>query len=253
MKIRVLTLFPDTVDEVMQHSMVGRALQEGQVDYASINIRDFAVNRYGRVDDTLYGGGTGMLMMCDPVYEAWEKARSDFPEQGKVKTLYLSPKGKVFDQAKALELSKEENLIFLCGHYEGVDQRVLDEIVDEEISLGDFVLTGGELAALTVIDAVVRLLPGVLPSEEAYLEDSHMNYALEHPQYTKPAVWKNKAVPEVLLSGHHENIRRWKKTMSLYETMKKRPDLYEKAEVGEEDLLALLELLKENHGSGSLS
>lgn len=244
MKIRILTLFPDVTDKVLGSSITGRAISDGILDYKAVNIRDFAGNRYGKVDDSLYGGGTGMLMMCDPVYDAWCAAKEAFVSGVRIKTIFMSPKGRVFDQLKAVELSNEENLIILCGHYEGIDQRVLDEIVDEEISIGDYVITGGEIAACVVTDAAVRLLPGVLPDEEAFSEESHMRYALEHPQYTKPSEWHARKVPEVLLSGHHKNISRWKRLMGFRETMKKRPDLFVKMEISEEELLDIAEMIK---------
>lgn len=237
----VLTLFPEIVETVIRASITGRAIESGIINLETINIRDHAGNKYGKVDDSLYGGGTGMLMMCQPVYDAWERAASSIPKGASHRTIYMSPKGRVFDQTKAMELSKEENLIILCGHYEGVDDRVIEEIVDEEISIGDYVLTGGEIPACALIDAVSRLIPDVL-AKEAYSDESHMNYALEHPQYTKPAEWKSKKVPEVLLSGHHKNISNWKRIMSLKETMDKRQDLFEKIDVSREELEELIEM-----------
>ncbi len=251
MDIRVLTLFPEMTDYVIKTSITGRAIAEGKIGFSSVNIRDFADNKYGKVDDSPYGGGTGMLMMCMPVYAAWEFAAASFKEPEKPRTIYLSPKGRVFDQKKAAELSELRNLIFLCGHYEGIDQRVIDEIVDEEISIGDFVLTGGEIAACAVIDASARLVPGVLPDEDAYSEESHMRYALEYPQYTKPAVWKDRKVPDVLLSGHHKNIKEWKRITGLYETMMKRPDLFEKMNVSEDEIEQLLRSVKSDTDQGS--
>lgn len=242
MNFVVLTLFPEIIDFVIGSSITGRAMENDILSLHSINIRDFAGNKYGKVDDTLYGGGTGMLMMCDPVYDAWSHAKSDVLKSKKTKTIYMSPKGQLFNQKKAIELSCEENLIILCGHYEGIDQRVLDEIVDEEISIGDYVLTGGEIAACVVIDAVSRLVKGVLPSEEAFLEESHMNYCLEHPQYTKPAIWNGREVPKVLLSGHHKNIKKWKRLMGLKETMLKRPDLFEKMNITENEIKELIQI-----------
>ncbi|MFA6735661.1 MAG: tRNA (guanosine(37)-N1)-methyltransferase TrmD, partial [Saccharofermentanales bacterium] len=172
MEIRVLTLFPDLMDAVVLSSITGRAVNEGLIGYRAVDIRDYAGNKYGKVDDSVYGGGKGMLMMCGPVYDSWLSAKSSFDSESDPITIYMSPKGKVFDQKKAIELSQKENIIFLCGHYEGIDQRVLDVIVDEEISIGDYVLTGGEIAACAVIDATARLVPGVLPGEEAYSDES---------------------------------------------------------------------------------
>ena len=248
MNITILTLFPEVIDAVLGKSIIGRAVDAGILSIRAVDIRDFAPNRYGKVDDTLYGGGTGMLMMCQPVYDAWCSVTGG---QKKGRTLYMSPKGKVFHQQMAVSLAKEEELILLCGHYEGIDQRVLDEIVDEEISIGDYVLTGGEIAACTVVDAVARLIPGVLPDEDAYRDESHMNYALEHPQYTKPAVWNGRAVPEVLLSGHHRNIRDWKRIRGLYETLRKRPDLFDRMEIGTSDLEELIRIIGEESGLSS--
>lgn len=257
MNITVLTLFPDIIDTVLGKSIIGRAIDAGILHIRSVDIRDFTQNKYGKVDDTLYGGGTGMLMMCQPVYDAWRFAvgtdTAAMPEEPapvrRARTIYMSPKGKVFNQKMAVELAREEELIILCGHYEGIDQRVLDEIVDEEISIGDYVITGGEIAACTVIDAIARLVPGVLPDEDAYSDESHMNYALEHPQYTKPALWNGREVPEVLLSGHHKNIADWKRITGLYETMLKRPDLFDKMDITESDLVELIRLNKlyDNH------
>jgi tRNA (guanine37-N1)-methyltransferase len=224
MRISVLTLFPEMIEQSVGSSITGRALQSGIFDLETIQIRDFAVNRYGKVDDYCFGGGTGMLMMAEPVWQAWEKACGFQAE--KRRTVYLSPKGRVFDQAKAAELAELDQLILLCGHYEGIDQRVLDEIVDEDLSIGDYVLTGGELAACVVIDALLRLIPGVLPNDEAYSRESHMDGLLEHPQYTRPASWHGVNAPDVLLSGHQAKIEHWQHLASLHETMVRRPDLF---------------------------
>ncbi|MHB1483880.1 MAG: tRNA (guanosine(37)-N1)-methyltransferase TrmD [Saccharofermentanales bacterium] len=245
MNIIVLTLFPDMIEANINTSIVGRAIASGAIEMKAVNIRDYSQNAYSKVDDRLFGGGTGMLMMCQPIFDAWAAAISEIPDGQKTHTIYMSPKGSVFNQTKAIELSKKENLIFLCGHYEGVDQRVLDEIIDEEISLGDYVMTGGELAASVVIDTIARLVPGVLPNEEAYTEESHMNGTLEYPQYTRPAVWHDMEVPAILVSGHHRNIEKWKHLQSLYITMQKRPDLFEKLELPEEDLEELIEYIRE--------
>lgn len=253
MKTTVLTLFPELVETVIGTSITGRALAEQHFTLETINIRDFAINSYGKVDDYCFGGGTGMLMMCQPIYDAWQTALNGSREvtAEQRRTVYLSPKGSVFNQQKAIELANLDHLILLCGHYEGVDQRVLDEIVDEEISLGDFVLTGGELAACAVIDAVARFLPGVLPNEEAYRKESHMSGVLEYPQYTRPAVWRDKPVPEVLLSGHHARIQEWQKIAALIETCKKRPDLFDKLKLSEKDYTDLaLAFAEENNLSG---
>jgi tRNA (guanine37-N1)-methyltransferase len=229
MRISVLTLFPEIIQTSVSGSITGKALQNGLFEYESIQIRDFAVNRYGKVDDYCFGGGTGMLMMAEPIWLAWNKACSW--EAKSRRTIYLSPKGKVFNQRKAMELSSFDHLVFLCGHYEGVDQRVLDKIVDEEISLGDYVLSGGELAACVVIDALLRLVPGVLPNEQAYSKESHMDGLLEYPQFTRPADWRGCKVPPVLLSGHKARIDEWQKLESLRQTMLHRPDLFNRLQI----------------------
>lgn len=240
MRFSVLSLFPEQVETFLGTSIIGRAISKKIIELESIQIRDFADNRYGQVDDTLFGGGMGMLMMCEPVYRAWESIK----RTEKSHTVFCSPKGTVFTQKKAIELSKKEHLILICGHYEGIDQRVLDEVVDEEISIGDYVLTGGEIAACAVIDSVSRMVEGVLPDKQAYEEESHMDGLLEAPQYTRPEIWKNRSVPSVLLSGHHENIRKWRKNMALSDTMRLRPDLFEKINCSEEEWFDLLSELK---------
>ncbi len=244
MKIAVLTLFPEIIDANINTSIIGRAINAGFISVSTKNIRDHSMNAYSKVDDYLFGGGTGMLMMCQPVYDAWADVTKGIPEGKKAHTIFMSPKGSVFNQQKAIELSKMDNLIFLCGHYEGIDQRVLDEIVDEEISIGDYVLTGGEIAASVVIDAIARLVPGVLPNEEAFTVESHMNGTLEHPQYTRPKTWKDRVVPDILLSGHHQKIKEWQEREALCETMNKRPDLFEKLNLAEDEIGNLIEHIK---------
>lgn len=224
MKISVLTLFPDIVRHVLGSSITGKAWEKEIFSINLVQIRDFAVNSYGQVDDACYGGGPGMLMMAEPVYRAWDQARK-WHKGEDVRTILLSPRGSVYRQSKALELAQQQNLIFICGHYEGIDQRLIDEIVDEEISLGDYILTGGEIAVCAVLDSVLRLVPGVLPSQEAYSNESHMDGLLEYPQYTRPAEWRGKKVPDVLLSGHKANIEKWQEIQSVAETMRLRPDL----------------------------
>jgi tRNA (guanine37-N1)-methyltransferase len=246
LNITVLTLFPDMVDQVLNTSIIGRAIASGFLTVKTKNIRDNARAAYAKVDDAMFGGGTGMLMLCDPIYDSYVEVTKELATDSKPHTIFMSPKGKVFDQKRALELAQMDNIIFLCGHYEGVDERVLEEIVDEELSIGDYVLTGGELPACVVIDAVARLLPGVLPSEDAYNFESHMNSGLEHPQYTRPAVWRGRKVPDVLLSGHHEKIRKYNRIQGLYETMIKRPDIFDKMEVTEDDMVELISLAKAN-------
>jgi tRNA (guanine37-N1)-methyltransferase len=237
MRFRVLTLFPDLIRLSVQTSILGRAAKAGLLDVRAVDIRDYADNDYGKVDDTLFGGGTGMLMMCEPVYRAWHAVRTELG--GHPRTVFLSAQGAPFTQAKAIELSSEPALILLCGHYEGIDQRVLDTIVDEEISIGDFVLTGGELPALTVIDAVARMLPGVLPNSEAIQEESHMGGTLEGPQFTRPATWKGHDVPAILLSGHHVKIKTYRRLSSLKSTMVKRPDMFNRLRLEPSEAVSL--------------
>ena len=222
MKFDVLTLFPEMFEPIKQ-SILGRAIENKLVDINLVNIRDFSENKHRKVDDTPYGGGAGMVMMPDVVYKAYQSVATN-PNDEKVKVIYMSPQGKKLDQKKVEDLSKEEHLIILCGHYEGIDQRVIDEIVDEEISIGDYVLTGGEIPAMVLIDSVSRYVEGVL-SKDSTNEESFSNGLLEYPQYTRPEEWKGKKVPEILLSGHHENIEKWRKEKSYEITKKKRPDL----------------------------
>lgn len=222
MKFDVLTLFPEMF-ETLKESIIGKALERKIIEINTINIRDFSKNKHKKVDDTPYGGGAGMVMMPDVVYDSY----MSIPHKENAKVIYLSPKGKVLNQQKVEELSKQEHLILLCGHYEGIDQRVLDEIVDEEISIGDYVLTGGELPAMVLIDSVSRYVEGVL-NKESVSEESFTNGLLEYPQYTRPEVFLNKKVPEILLSGHHENIKKWRREQSLEITKKKRPELLKK-------------------------
>ena len=241
MRFSVLTLFPDQITDHLGKSITGKAIEKGIIEVQAKDIREHAINDYGKVDDTLYGGGTGMLMQCDPVYDSWK----DICEEGKKPyTVYVSPKGSVLNQAKVIELSKKEHLCIICGHYEGIDSRVIDEICDEEISIGDYVLTGGELAACVIIDSVSRMIEGVLPNQEAYSNESHMGGVLEAPQYTKPETWHDKKVPEVLLSGDLKKIQDHNRIMSYIETMQKRPDMFDKLEITEEEWQKILALKK---------
>ncbi len=218
MKFNVLTLFPEMFEPIKQ-SIIGKAIEKNIVEINLINIRDFSKDKHKKVDDTPYGGGAGMVMRADVVYEAYKSIKDS-----KTKVIYLSPQGKTLNQKKVEELSKEESLTLLCGHYEGIDQRVLDKIVDEEISIGDYVLTGGELPAMVLIDSVCRYIPEVL-SKESIKEESFSDGLLEYPQYTRPEVFEGEKVPEVLLSGHHENIDNWRKQEAVRITKLKRPDL----------------------------
>ena len=224
MKFDILTLFPEMFETIKQ-SIIGRAVQKELIEINLINIRDFSENKHKKVDDTPYGGGAGMVMMPDVVYRAYLSIK----DRENAKVIYLSPKGKTLNQKKVEDLSKEKHLILLCGHYEGIDQRVLDEIVDEEISIGDYVLTGGEIPAMVLIDSVSRYIDGVL-KDESIKEESFSNGLLEYPQYTRPEVFLNKKVPDILLSGHHENIKKWREEQSLKITKQNRPDLLKKGE-----------------------
>ena len=226
MKFTILTLFPDLIRTVLGESIIGRAQKKGAIDVKAFNIRDYTKNKQKQVDDYPYGGGSGMVMQCQPIYDCFLAATKDCVQ--KPHTIYMSPQGKVLTQEKVKELAQYDHLVILCGHYEGVDERVLEEIVDEEISIGDYVLTGGELPACILVDSVARMLDGVLRSEEAFEGESLYNGLLEYPQYSRPEVWNDRQVPEVLLSGHHKNIQDWRMEMSLERTKQKRPDLYEK-------------------------
>ena len=218
MKFDVLTLFPESFEPIKQSSL-GRALEKNLISWNLINIRDFSKDKHKKVDDTPYGGGAGMVIRPDVVYDAYKSIKDE-----NAKVIYMSPQGNVLNQKKVESLSKEKHLILLCGHYEGIDQRVIDEIVDEEISIGDYVLTGGEIPAMVLIDSVSRYVEGVL-TKESIKEESFSNNLLEYPQYTRPEIFLDKKVPEVLLSGHHENIRKWREEQSLKNTYQKRPDL----------------------------
>lgn len=225
MNFHVLTLFPELVENALNTSITGRAIENGLFKLNTVNIRDFAGNKYGHVDDYTYGGGAGMLMQAEPVYKAYESITKDM--EVKPRVVYMTPTGKTFNQQMAEEFSKEDNLIFLCGHYEGIDERVIEEIVTDNVSIGDFVLTGGELPAIMIIDAVSRLIPGVLGHDESALYESFYDGLLEYPQYTRPEIWHDKKVPDVLLSGNHKLIKEWRLEKSLERTKERRPDLYE--------------------------
>ena len=252
MKIDILTLFPEMCNAVVNESIIGRALKAGKIDIKCTNIRDFAGNKHNKVDDAPYGGGMGMIMSAQPIYDCF---RSLFGEcEQKPLTIYMSPKGKTFNQKKACELAEREHIVLICGHYEGVDERVIEEIVDEEISVGDYVLTGGELPALTVADAVARLLPGVLSDDVCFEEESHFSGLLEYPQYTRPYEWHGQTVPDILLSGHHANICKWKRQQSLMRTYLRRPDMLSKADLDKKDIEFLRDFksqLKEQSRQGT--
>ena len=222
-----MTLFPEMVEGVLSESIIGRAKEAGAIDFACHNIRDFSLDRHRKTDDTPYGGGMGMVMTCQPIYDCYKSIRDKIPAENKTRVLYMSPKGRLFNHEVAKELSAYDNIIILCGHYEGVDQRIIDEIVDEEISIGDFVLTGGEIPACIVTDAVARLVDGVLSDAECYEKESISSGLLEYDQYTRPYEFHGKKVPDVLISGHHENIDKWRTERASEITKSSRPDLYE--------------------------
>ncbi len=245
MRFHVMTLFPELIENAASTSILGRATESGHISIDAVNIRDYTDNKHGRVDDYTYGGGAGMLMQAQPIYDCYQAIVKDIeqvknsggqsvsdaedgsPRGGRTRVIYMTPQAPVFTQEKARELASEEDLIFLCGHYEGVDERVLEEIVTDYISIGDYVLTGGELPALVCIDAISRLVPGVLGNEESSQTESFDDGLLEYPQYSRPEVWRDKHVPEILLSGHHANVEKWRLEESIRRTKERRPDLYE--------------------------
>ena len=228
MNYHVLTLFPEMVEQGLHTSIIGRAMEQGLLSLSCVNIRDYAGNKHMKVDDYPYGGGAGMVMQAEPVYASYQAVKEKIGYAPRV--IYLTPQGGVFNQKMAQELAQEEDLVFLCGHYEGIDERVLEEIVTDYVSIGDYVLTGGELPAMVMIDTISRLVPGVLSNEESAMTDSFSDNLLEYPQYSRPAVWRGKEVPEVLLSGHHANIEKWRQEQSLKRTSERRPDLLENGE-----------------------
>ena len=237
MNFHVLTLFPEMIMQGVRTRILGKAMEREYISIEAVNIRDYTTEKHGKVDDYTYGGGAGMLMQAQPVYDAYKavenKISADSAENGSggkraPRVIYVTPQGKPFCQSMAQEFAKEEELILLCGHYEGIDERVLEEIVTDYVSIGDYVLTGGELPAMVMIDAIARLVPGVLHNEESATTESFDNYLLEYPQYSRPEVWKDKRVPEILLSGNHAKIEEWRLEQSIERTKKARPDLYEK-------------------------
>lgn len=248
MNFSILTLFPDVIRNGCDNSILKRAMEKKLIGVNAVDIRDFTLDKHGKVDDYTYGGGAGMLMQAQPVYDAWNHVVKGIGTDlgKKVRTVYVTPQGRTFDQQMAKELSKEENLIILCGHYEGIDERVLEEIVTDRVSIGDYVLTGGELPALVMIDAISRLIPGVLGSDESAQTESFENDLLEYPQYSRPEVWHEKKVPEVLLSGDHKKITAWRLERAKERTREFRPDLYEKYERREALIGLLMKNKKEN-------
>lgn len=233
MRIDIITLFPELCESVMNESIIGRAIKKGIIDVKCHQIRDYTYDKHKRVDDTVYGGGKGMLLLAEPLANCFEHICKEIGKRPKL--IYMSPQGKVLEQQKVKEFAECKNIALLCGHYEGIDERFIDEFVDEQISIGDFVLTGGELPALILADAISRLVPGVLSSDECFKDESHYNGLLEYPQYTKPCVWRGIKVPDVLLSGHHKNIADWRYKQSLIRTAKNRPDLLKKISLSKLD------------------
>ncbi len=238
MNFHVLTLFPEMIMQGLHTSILGRAVQKECISIEAVNIRDYTTDKHGKVDDYTYGGGAGMLMQAQPVYDACQtvlktiadKRAAQESTEKPVRVIYVTPQGRTFHQEMAKELAKEEELIFLCGHYEGIDERVLEEVVTDYVSIGDYVLTGGELAAMVMIDAIARLVPGVLHNNESAQTETFHDHLLEYPQYSRPEVWRDKRVPQILLSGNHAKVDEWRLLQSIERTKKLRPDLYEKWE-----------------------
>ena len=228
MRIDIATLFPDMCEAVLGESIIGRARKAGKIELHCHQIRDYTLDKHHRVDDSPYGGGKGMVMQAEPIYRCYQAVCAELDEKPYV--IYMSPKGNVFSQKKAAELSEKKNIFVICGHYEGVDQRIIDKIVDEEISIGDYVLTGGELPAMVICDAAARLVPGVLAADECFMDESHYSGLLEYPHYTRPEVWEGMEVPPVLLTGHHKNIAAWRHEQALKITAERRPDMLEKSD-----------------------
>lgn len=234
MNFYILTLFPEMVEQGLLTSIIGRAVNKGILSIETINIRDFTIDKHGKVDDYPYGGGAGMVMQAQPIYDAWLSVvkRVNKP----IRTVYLTPQGRTFQQKDAVDFSKEEHVILLCGHYEGVDERVLEEIVTDYVSIGDFVLTGGELPAMVMVDAIARMVPGVLSNKDSGETESFQDGLLEYPQYSRPEEWKGKKVPPVILSGNHAKVEEWRHQQSLLRTRKWRPDLLNKVDLTDEDI-----------------
>ncbi len=229
MEYYVLTLFPDMVREGLHTSIIGRAIEDDRIRLETVNIRDYTASRHGKTDDYPYGGGAGMVMQAQPVYDAYKAVEEQLDYRPRV--VYLTPQGRIFDQPMARELALEKGIVFLCGHYEGIDERVLDEIVTDHVSIGDYILTGGELPAMCMIDAISRMIPGVLHNDESAEDDSLSDGLLEFPQYSRPEVWNGRAVPKILLSGDHAKVDAWRREQSLIRTAERRPDLLEKAAI----------------------
>lgn len=246
MIIDIMTLFPETMSGVLSESILGRAAKKGLIEIGFHQIREFTTNKQKQVDDYPYGGGWGCVMMAQPLYDCWRHICAG----EHVHTIYMSPQGRVFAQADAKRLAAEFNrLILVCGHYEGIDERFIEECVDEEISIGDFVMTGGEIPAMALTDAVCRLVPGVLSDEECFTGESHWDGLLEYPQYTRPELWNERRVPEILLSGHHANVAKWRRKQSILRTRRRRPDLYEKLDLTSKADMKLLKEIEQEAGT----
>ena len=241
MRIDIMTLFPDMCNSVLGESIIGRAREAGKVEINTRDIRDYTADKHRRVDDKPYGGGMGMVMQAEPICKCFNSICSEIGTRPHF--IYMTPQGKTLTQQRVKELSKLSNIVILCGHYEGVDERVIEELQPEEISIGDYVLTGGELPALILADSISRMLPGVLSDDECFTEESHYSSLLEYPQYTHPAVWNEREVPAVLLSGHHENVNKWRREQSLRRTLERRPDMLENAELSPKDKIYLSTLM----------
>lgn len=244
MNFHILTLFPEMIEQSFNTSIMKRAMEKDLIHLSTVNIRDFSENKHLKVDDYPYGGGAGMVMQPGPVYGAYESVKDKAPN---ARVIYLTPQGKVFNQKLAEELAQEKDLIFLCGHYEGIDERVLEEIVTDEVSIGDYVLTGGELPSLVMMDAIARLVPGVLNNDVSAEIESFYDNLLEYPQYTRPEEFRGKKVPSVLLSGHHGNIAKWRREQSIRRTVEKRPDLLQDANLSKKETVFVNELIKKNN------
>lgn len=243
MRIDIMTLFPDMCRAVLDESIIGRARKAGKVEINCVDIRDYSQDKHRRVDDKPYGGGMGMIMQPQPIYDCYMDLCDKIGQ--KPHLLYMTPQGKTLTQDRVKELSKMDNIAILCGHYEGIDERVIDELQPEEISIGDYVLTGGELPALIVADSISRMLPGVLSNDDCFEDESHYNSLLEYPQYTHPAEWNGREVPDVLLSGHHQNVDKWRREQSLKRTLERRADMLENADLTKDDKKFLQSLTKE--------
>ncbi len=237
-RFHILTLFPEMVEQGLSTSIIGRAASKGCIEIHAVNIRDYSKDKHKKVDDYPYGGGAGMVMQAQPIYDAWKAVTDAIKCEGEsgrsVRTVYLTPQGSLFNQQMAKELAKERDLVFLCGHYEGVDERVLEEIVTDHVSIGDYILTGGELAAMVMADAIARMAPGVLANDQSGVTESLEGNLLEYPQYSRPRVWNGKAVPETLLSGDHARVDAWRKEQSVLRTKERRPDLYARFSLSEQ-------------------